>query len=167
MKHDLSSLSSVAGPQVDDLVGRFHHHRLMLNHNNRVAQIPESLEDCDQSCRVPRMEPHARLVQDVERVDQSSPQTRREVHPLGLPSGQRAGRTIQRQIPQPHFVQVTQSRLGLPQDDGQGLGQTGTCGTVELLNHFPGFTGGQSVEIGERQIPPLPELQPIIQRIGL
>ena len=90
------------------------------------------------------MQPNGGLVENEERVHQRGSESRGQVHPLHLPSGERTGLAVERQVAEADGVQVTE-----PGGD--------------LLHHealrplqLPGCKLGQNPDAGEhRQLPEL------------
>jgi hypothetical protein len=116
LEHDLAPLLSRGRPQFHDVIRREDRPRVVLHHQYRVPQIPESGEEPQERIGVARVEPDRRLVQHVDRVDQVGPERVREVDPLGLSSGEGPGLSIQVEIPQSDVHQERDPGAQLPQD---------------------------------------------------
>ena len=97
------------------MVGPLDDVEVVLHDDHRVPPVPQVLEDAQQPLRVPRVEPHARLVQHEERVHERRPEGRGQVHPLELPAGEGPRRPVQGQVLQADLAQVAQPRPHLPQ----------------------------------------------------
>ena len=59
-----------AGADVDDPVRRADDRRVVLDDEHRVAVVAQAAEHGDEVIDVRRMEPHGRLVQDVDEIDE-------------------------------------------------------------------------------------------------
>ena len=70
----------------------------MLDDEHRVAVIPQAMEHGDEVIDVPRMEPHGRLVQDVDEIDEVAIELPPPFHPLALAAGQRRHAAVERQV---------------------------------------------------------------------
>ena len=73
---------------------------LVLDDNQRVAEVTQFFEQQNQALGVTRMQSDARLVQHVKHVDEFRSKAGREVDPLRLTAGEGTGRTIQRKVTQ-------------------------------------------------------------------
>ncbi len=112
---DPPAVPARAGAEVHHVVRLAHHLRLVLHHEDRVAEVAQSLEDTDQPPVVARVQTDAGLVEDVERVDQGGSERRGEVHPLDLAPGERPRLPVEREVTQPDLHQVPQPRPDLGQ----------------------------------------------------
>ena len=66
----LAAAVAGTGADVDDPVRRADDRRVVLDDEHRVAVIPQAMEHGDEVIDVPRVEPHGRLVQDVDEIDE-------------------------------------------------------------------------------------------------
>ena len=64
---DLAAAFAALGAEVDDPVGRLDHVEVVLDHDDRVAQVDQPLQHVEQLAHVVEVQPRRRLVQDVER----------------------------------------------------------------------------------------------------
>ena len=119
MENDLAAFLPLAWAKVENAIRGAHDAGLVLDHHHGVAGVPEPVKDVHQPPRIARMQPHAGLVEDEERVHQSCAQAGSEIHALGFASGQGAGGAIQGQIAEPHFVQIVESRANLLKHETQ------------------------------------------------
>ena len=102
-------------PKVENPVRRSHDVRIMLHHQNRIAQIAQPVKNLDQPVRVPRMQPDRRLIQHIQRAHQSRSQRSRQLNALRLSPRERGRKPVQREIFQPHIVQKSQALADLLQ----------------------------------------------------
>ncbi len=72
-----------AGADVDDPVRRADDRRVVLDDEHRVAVVAQALEHGDVVIDVPRMEPHGRLVQDVNEIDEVAVELPGHLSPAG------------------------------------------------------------------------------------
>ena len=80
------------GPEVDHVVGRLDGLLVVLDHDDRVAQVAEPAQRAEQPLVVALVQPDARLVQDVEHADQPGADLGGEPDALGLAAGERRRR---------------------------------------------------------------------------
>ena len=66
------------------------------------------MERDDAVIDVPRMEPHGRLVQNVDEIDQVAVELPGHLHPLALAAGQRRHAAVERQVADADVDQVPQ-----------------------------------------------------------
>ena len=112
----------MAGTDVHDLIRRAHHGGFMLDDDDGVARVAEFFQNADEPLGVARMQADAGFVQNEERVDQSCAKARRKIHALGFAAGQRARRTIQREVAEADFVQVGEAGADFTEDGRDGIG---------------------------------------------
>ena len=94
----LAAVVAGAGADIDDPVRRADDRRVVLDDEHRVAVIPQAVEHGDEVIDVPRMEPHGRLVQDVDEIDEVAVELPGHLHPLALAAGQRRHAAVERQV---------------------------------------------------------------------
>ncbi len=109
--HDLAAVLARAGPDVDHPVRAAHGVLVMLDDDQRIAQISQSAERFQQPVVVPLVQPDRRLVQHVEHADETRTDLGGQPDALRLATGQRPGRAVQRQVVQPDVEQEAQPRL--------------------------------------------------------
>ena len=73
-----------AGSEIDYVIGRAHHRFVVLNDQNRVADIAETLQSRDESVSVVRMQSDGWLVADVQHAHQSGTDLCRQSNPLSF-----------------------------------------------------------------------------------
>ena len=113
---DVPAVFARARTQIDDVVRRAHHVRIVLHHHDRVAQIAQFLQDADQPPGVAAVQADRRLVQHVAGAHQPRAQRRGELDALRLAARERGGQAVQRQVVQPDIVQELQPLPDLHQD---------------------------------------------------
>ena len=77
----------------------------MLHHDNRIARIAQRFERVDELHVVPLVQSDARLVENVQNIDQFRTYLRGEPYALALAAGKRARGSSQRKIAQSHVEQ--------------------------------------------------------------
>ena len=96
------------------MVGREHRVAIVLHHDDRVPEIPQTQQGRQQPLVVPVVEPDRRLIEDVEDADQLASDLRGQPDPLGLPPRQGPRGTIERQVGQPHVATGSAIDRGSP-----------------------------------------------------
>ena len=105
-----------ARAQIDDVVRRPHHVRIVLHHQDRVAQIAQLFEDADQPAGVAAVQPDRRLVEHVAAPHQPRAQAGRQLDALRFAARKRGRQPVERQVLQPDVVQELQPLPDLDQD---------------------------------------------------
>ena len=95
------------GPRsdIDDVIGAEHGFFVMLDHQQGIAQITQSLQRIQQFPVIALMQADTRFIQNIQYTDQPRTNLRRQADPLRLAAGQRTGRPVQRQVVQPDIDQ--------------------------------------------------------------
>ena len=101
---------------IDDMVRCIHRILIMLDHNKRIAKIPQMLECGQQAVVIALMQANARLIQDIQHSDKSGSDLRREAYALRFTAGQRTSRTGKREIIESNIEQKAKARMDLLQD---------------------------------------------------
>ena len=127
MEDKFSTRLPVAGAEVHDLVGGAHDGGFVLDDDDGVPEVAQALEDGDEARGVARVQAHARLVEDVERVDEARAEAGGEVHALGLAAGERARGAVEREVAQADFDEVGKAGT----DFFEGVGERGGGGNGE------------------------------------
>ena len=113
---DVAAVLARAGADVDDVVGGAHRLLVVLDDQQRVAQVAQALQRADQPGVVALVQADARLVQDVEHAHQAGADLRRQPDALRLAAGERRRGAVERQVVQPDIHQEAQPRLDLFED---------------------------------------------------
>ena len=100
VEDDLAAVLAGAGPDVEQPVGRLHHLRIVLDHDQRIARIAQPLHDADDSTDIACMQADGGLVQHEQGVDQRGAERRGQIDPLHLAAGQRARLAVEIEVPQ-------------------------------------------------------------------
>ena len=97
-----------AGTEIEQLVGAADHFAVVLDHQQRIAQVAELLQGVQQPAVVARVQADRRLVEHVEHAAQPAAHLGRQADALHLAAGERGGRPGQRQVFQAHVDQELQ-----------------------------------------------------------
>ena len=127
---DIAAVLPRTRTDVDDPVGGRNGVLVVLDDDDRVAQVAQSGQGLDQPVVVALVEADRRLVQDVENSDQPGADLCCQPDTLRLTTRQGAGRTVKRKIVQTHIEQKAQASLDLLDDPLGDLTLTG--GEVDL-----------------------------------
>ena len=104
------------GTDVHDEVRGAHRLLVVLDDDQRVAEIPKAFQRVQKLCVVALMEPDARLVEDVEHADQSAADLRRQTDALAFAAGKRGSRAGQREIVQSDVDEEAEPRVQFFED---------------------------------------------------
>jgi len=150
---DAAAAGARPGAEVDDVIGRLDDLRVVFDDRQGVALGDETPQDAEQAVCVAGVEADRRLVEDVEGVGEARAEGRRQVDPLGLAARQGTGLAVERQIGEPHVVEVGEAAADFAEEDGR----LGGVGLVEAqgVEPRPQVLDRQDGQV--RQIPPLEE----------
>ena len=95
---DFAAADAGAGAEVDDVVGGPHRVFVVLDDDDRVAQVAQVGERVEQPLVVARVQADRRLVEDVEHADQAAADLAGQANALRLAAGERRGGAVERQI---------------------------------------------------------------------
>ena len=85
--HNMTTVLTGSRSDIHDKVRRTHCILVMLNDNQRVAEIPQTVQRTEQLVIIPLMQSDARLIQNVRHTDQTRANLRRQTNPLRLSAG--------------------------------------------------------------------------------
>ena len=121
IKHHLAAALARAGPHVHNAVGRQHDRRVVLDHHQGVARIPQAQHGLGDAVHVTRVQANAGLVQHEQGVHQRRAQGRGQVDALHLTATQGAALAVQAEVANAHIAQVFQAGADFFQQQMQGL----------------------------------------------
>ena len=98
LKYDLAAVTARARADVHDMIGREHGVLVVLDHDQRVAEVAQTLKRREQLVVVALMQADGRLVEDIQHAHERRADLRGEADALALAARQRAGRARERQI---------------------------------------------------------------------
>ena len=114
--NDLATVLAGPRPDVDDPVGGPDRLLVVLDDDERVAQVAQARERRDELGVVPLVEPDRRLVEDVQHAHEARPDLRGEADPLRLATGERLARAINREVVEPDVDEKAESGRDLLED---------------------------------------------------
>src|SRR5690606_37007401 len=86
---------------IDHVVGGTHCFLIVLDNDDRVADIAKVFEDLDESRIIPRMQPDRWFVENIQRPDKERAEIRRKLNSLRLAARECRGKTAERQVIEP------------------------------------------------------------------
>ena len=95
---DLAAAHAGAGAEVDDVVGGPHRVFVMLDDDDRVAQVAQPFERAEQAIVVARMQADRRFVENVEHADQAAADLAGEANALRFAAGERRRGAVEREV---------------------------------------------------------------------
>ena len=113
LRHDLAAVDARRRSDVNNVVRRPHHVAVVLHHDDGVAEVAQVLQRLNQLVVVALVQPDARLVQDVQHVDEAGTDLRGQPDALRLTAGQRPRRKVQREVLDAHILQKAQPEANL------------------------------------------------------
>ena len=111
--HHVPAVLPRAGADVHGPVGGTDGVLVVLDHDQRVAQVAQPDQGLDQPAVVPLVQPDARLVQHVEHPDQPGADLGGQPDPLRLAAGQAGGGSAERQVVQADVEQELEPLVDL------------------------------------------------------
>ena len=94
VKHHLAAALTRARAHVHNPVSRQHHRRIVLDHHQRVAGIPQAQHGLGDTVHIARVQTYAGLVQYKQGIDQRCAQCRGQVDALHLAAAERAALSV-------------------------------------------------------------------------
>ncbi len=156
---DLSPLVSRPGPEVDHVIRAPDQLRVVLHHDHRVAGLGQASENSRQPPRVSRVQPHRRLVEDVEGAGERASEGGGQRHPLGLAPGEGARLSAEREVSEAGVDQEPQASLDLLKEL---LGGGVLPGDRPRAEHALGVVHRERLDLGER-----PSVDAVEPRLGV
>src|SRR5208283_4049175 len=119
----------------------------MLDDEDGVAEIAETLQDVDEALRVARVQANGGLVQDVKRADEMRTQRRGQLDALRFSAGESGGQTVEGEVVEADFVEKLQAGANLFQDSISNFGLR--FSKAQLQEEFARFFHGELAQIGD------------------
>ncbi len=107
--HDLAAMLARTGAHVDHVVGRANGLLVVLDDDDRVAQVAQTLHRRDQPGVVALVKPDRRLVEDVEDAHQPCADLRRKPDALCLSAGERCRAAVESEVVETDIDQEPQT----------------------------------------------------------
>ena len=140
--HDLAAVLARAGADVDDPVGGGDGVLVVLDDDERVAEVAQPGQGLDEPVVVALVQPDARLVEDVQDADEPGADLGREPDALRLAAGQRAGRPVEAEVVEADVEEEPEPGVDLLDDP---LGDLALAdGEVDVLEEARGIRDGQA-----------------------
>ena len=111
---ELAAVLARPRTDVDDPVGVADRVLVVLDDDQRVAQVAQPDERGDEPVVVPLVKPDRRLVEDVEHAHQRRADLRGQANPLRLAAGERAAGAVERQVVEPDVDEEAEPGRGSP-----------------------------------------------------
>ena len=86
---------------------------IMLDDENGVAEIAETLEDVDEALGVARVQADGGLIQNIERADEMRTQRRGQLDALRFPARESGGQAVEGEVVETDFVEKLQAGANL------------------------------------------------------
>ncbi len=145
---DLAAVLTGTRADVDDPVGGLDGVLVVLDHDERVAHVAQPDQGLDQPVVVALVQADGRLVEDVEDSDESGADLGGEADALGLTTGERARRAVQREVVQADVDQEPQPLIDLLQ---HALGDLLVAGAqLQLAQEVRAVADGHRGDLGDR-----------------
>ena len=114
--HDHPAMDAGAGPDVHHMVGGADRVLVVLDDENRIAEIAQTAEGLQETFIVALMEADRRFVEHIEHAGEPRPDLRGEADALAFAAGERARRARQGEIVEAHIVEEEQPFADFLQD---------------------------------------------------
>jgi len=101
---------AAAGTDVDEIIGRANDLFLVFDHQQRVPFVAQVVHDADEAPHIARMQADTRFVHDEQCIDERRAQTGCQIYALDFATAKRARRSIEREITDADFAEITQAR---------------------------------------------------------
>ena len=109
LRHQLSAVYAGAGTQVHHVVRLADRLLVVLDHDNRVAEVAQLLESCEQPPVVALVQSDGRLIENVHDAGETRADLAGEADTLGFAARERLGAAIERQVIESHVGEEAQS----------------------------------------------------------
>ena len=147
---DLAAAVAGAGAEVEQVVGGGDHLAVVLDQDQRVAQVAQVLQRLQQPAVVARVQADGRLVEHVEHAGQAAADLAGQADALRLAAGQRRRRPAQRQVIQADIDQelqpVARSRAAVRRPPAAA-----PCVSLQVLEQRQRLAERQVAQLAERQ----------------
>ena len=150
LENDLAAAFALAGPEIDDFVRRAHHGGFVFDDDDGVSGIAEFLENLDELGGVARVEADARFIQNKESVYQARAEAGGEIDALGFAAREGTGGTIQCQVAESNFIEITEAILDFLKSDVERIHPL-VARAGQFRDELERIAHGQQIEVGQRE----------------
>ena len=112
----MAAVLARARPDVDHPVGRADGVLVVLDHDQRVAEVAQPQQGVEQLLVVALVQPDRRLVEHVEDADEAGADLGGEPDPLRLSAGQRRRRPVEAEVVEADVEQEPEPRVDFLED---------------------------------------------------
>src|SRR5690606_17560435 len=127
--------------------GRAHGLLVVLDDDERVAEVPEVVERAQEALVVAGVQADGRLVQYVQHACKAAADLGREADALGLAAGERVRAPVEREVVEPDVLEEAQPRGDLAQD-GPGY-LVGGALEAQLREERPAVEDREPAQVGD------------------
>src|SRR5262249_31872545 len=130
--NDFAAVFSSARAEIENCVGSLHDVAVVLDHENRVSQVTQIVQNLDQAVGIAAVQSDGRFVKHVKGSDQPRAQRSGQLNALCFTTRERRRKPVQRQVLQSDLVQEAQALANfLQQSLGNALFLIGQFKTVK------------------------------------
>ena len=109
LSYYFTAMLACSRTDVDNLVGSIHRFLVMLNNNQRIAQIAQMLECFQQLTVIALVQADARFVQNIQYACQAAAYLRCQTDALRFAAAERTGASVQRQVIKAYVIEELQA----------------------------------------------------------
>ena len=109
-------MRACAGTDVDEVVRRAHRVLVVLDDDERVAEVAQTFQGGEQLVVVALVQPDGRLVENIENAHQARADLGRKADALGFAAGERRARARKRQVFESYRAQEAEAVFDLLQN---------------------------------------------------
>ena len=135
------------GPDVDHPVGGTDGVFVVLDDDERVAQVLEADERLDEPVIVALVQADRRLVEDVQHADEAGPDLRGQTNALGLAAGKRPGGAIEAEVVETDVEQEAKPLVDLLEHPLADLALA--IGHLQAAQVVGGVADAQGADLGD------------------
>src|SRR5450830_434154 len=138
---DMSTMHAGTRADIDHIIRQANRVFIVLDHNHRVADIPQVLQRAQETIIVALVQADRRFIEDIQHTHQACTDLAGQANTLGFTARQGIGAAVQRQVVQPDVNQELQALENLLEDL---VGDLPTAsGQFEDTKVFAGITDRQ------------------------
>ena len=145
---DFAAADAGAGAEVDEVVGGPHRVFVVLDDDDRVAEVAELGERVEQALVVARVEADRGFVEDVEHADEAAADLAGEADALRFAAGERGGGAVEREVVEADVLQEAEAAADFFQDFGGD--QFVVAFELQLAEELGGVGDREIADFGQR-----------------